>query len=50
LVTVQIVSGSARQTQYQVPQNPEQSTAIRDALAKTLYARFVLSLSLSLFV
>jgi len=34
-----IVSGSARQTQYQVPQNPEQSTAIRDALAKTLYAR-----------
>ena len=35
------MSGSARQTQYQVPQNPEQSTAIRDALAKTLYARFV---------
>lgn len=35
----QIVSGSARQTQYQVPQNPDQSQAIRDALAKTLYSR-----------
>jgi len=34
-----IVSGSARQTQYQVPQNPDQSAAIRDALAKTLYSR-----------
>jgi len=34
-----IQSGSARATQYQVPQNPDQSDAIRDALAKTLYER-----------
>jgi len=34
-----IQSGSARATQYQVPQNPDQSDAIRDALAKTLYSR-----------
>eukprot|EP01088_Endostelium_zonatum_P019699 TRINITY_DN6943_c0_g1_i2.p1 TRINITY_DN6943_c0_g1~~TRINITY_DN6943_c0_g1_i2.p1 ORF type:complete len:479 (+),score=136.92 TRINITY_DN6943_c0_g1_i2:27-1439(+) len=34
-----IQSGSARGTQYQVPQNADQSDAIRDALAKTLYSR-----------
>eukprot|EP01087_Luapelamoeba_hula_P011486 TRINITY_DN312_c0_g1_i1.p1 TRINITY_DN312_c0_g1~~TRINITY_DN312_c0_g1_i1.p1 ORF type:complete len:968 (+),score=160.10 TRINITY_DN312_c0_g1_i1:957-3860(+) len=34
-----IQSGSARSTQYQVPQNADQSDAIRDALAKTLYER-----------
>lgn len=34
-----IQSGSARATQYAVPQNVEQSSGIRDALAKTLYAR-----------
>ncbi|KAM9954419.1 hypothetical protein ACTFIW_003961 [Dictyostelium discoideum] len=35
----QIQSGSARHTQYQVPQNPDQSAGLRDALAKTLYER-----------
>jgi myosin I len=35
----QIQSGSARGTQYAVPQNADQSASIRDALAKTLYAR-----------
>jgi myosin-1 len=34
-----IQSGSARATQYQVPQNADQSDAIRDALGKTLYSR-----------
>lgn len=34
-----IQSGSARATQYAVPQNADQSDAIRDALAKTLYSR-----------
>ncbi|KAL6079610.1 Myosin-1 [Balamuthia mandrillaris] len=34
-----IQSGSARATQYQVPQNPDQCYAIRDALAKTIYSR-----------
>lgn len=35
----QIQSGSARHTQFAVPQNAEQSAGIRDALAKELYAR-----------
>jgi len=35
----QIQSGSARATQYAVPQNADQASGIRDALAKTLYAR-----------
>eukprot|EP01100_Stratorugosa_tubuloviscum_P012322 TRINITY_DN580_c0_g1_i1.p1 TRINITY_DN580_c0_g1~~TRINITY_DN580_c0_g1_i1.p1 ORF type:complete len:824 (+),score=434.13 TRINITY_DN580_c0_g1_i1:48-2474(+) len=35
----QIQTGSARATQYAVPQNAEQSTSMRDALAKTLYDR-----------
>ena len=34
-----IISGSARHTEYQSPQNADQSIAVRDALAKTLYAR-----------
>lgn len=35
----QIQSGSARSTQFNVPQNVEQASGIRDALAKTLYSR-----------
>lgn len=35
----QIQSGSARATQYAVPQNADQASGIRDALAKTLYSR-----------
>ncbi|EGC40024.1 hypothetical protein DICPUDRAFT_25874 [Dictyostelium purpureum] len=35
----QIQSGSVRHTQYAVPQNPDQSASLRDALAKTLYER-----------
>jgi len=35
----QIQSGSARATQYAVPQNADQASGIRDALAKTLYAK-----------
>jgi len=34
-----IISGSARHTQYAVPQNPDQAASLRDALAKTLYER-----------
>lgn len=34
-----IQSGSARHTQFAVPQNAEQSAGIRDALSKELYAR-----------
>jgi len=35
----QIQSGSARATQYAVPQNADQAASMRDALAKTLYER-----------
>ncbi|MDP2437853.1 MAG: hypothetical protein Q8P67_19090, partial [archaeon] len=35
----QIQSGSARHTQFAVPQNAEQSAGIRDALSKELYSR-----------
>jgi myosin heavy subunit len=32
-------TGSARHSVYSVPQNPDQSAGIRDALAKALYER-----------
>jgi len=35
----QIQSGSARATIYEVPQNADQASSIRDALAKTVYER-----------
>eukprot|EP00026_Physarum_polycephalum_P004896 Phypoly_transcript_04920.p1 GENE.Phypoly_transcript_04920~~Phypoly_transcript_04920.p1 ORF type:complete len:608 (+),score=132.20 Phypoly_transcript_04920:90-1826(+) len=35
----QIITGSARHTQYAVPQNPDQAASLRDALAKTVYER-----------
>lgn len=34
-----IITGSARHTQYAVPQNPDQAASLRDALAKTIYER-----------